>query len=186
DITQLDKGSLVVTRREIKQGPISIDVQFKGNKATGTMTMNGQAKPIAAETGGALFADGAGTEEVLAALPLANGYGGTFCNFDLQKQKVKLMQLKVVGTEKMTGPAGSVDAFKVEVTSADGGTDKSTVWVDRESRKVLKVSATLPELGGATLTMEPGQEARPPDQRGTRWGVFVCRTRPGTYLLSGL
>ena len=54
-------------------------------------------------------------------------------------------------------PAGSIDAFKVEVTSADGGPDKSTVWVDRESRKVLKVSATLPDLGGATLTMEPSK-----------------------------
>src|SRR5262249_15259742 len=152
-----DKGSLVVTRRAIKEGPLSIDVEFKGNKATGTVTINGQAKPIDAETGGALFADGAGTYEAMAALPLADGYGATFRNFDLQTQKVKLMQLKVVGTEKVAGTSGSADAFKIEVTSADGGADKSTVWVDRESRKILKVSATLPQMGGATLTMEPGQ-----------------------------
>jgi dipeptidyl aminopeptidase/acylaminoacyl peptidase len=157
DTTYLDKGSLVVTKRAVRQGPVSIDVEFKGNKASGTMTMNGQAKPIDAETGGALFADGAGTYEAIAALPLAEGYTITFRNFDLQKQKVKLMQIKVVGTDKVSSPSGAVDAFKIEVSSADGGSDRSTVWVGKDSRKILKVSAILPELGGATMTMEPGQ-----------------------------
>jgi dipeptidyl aminopeptidase/acylaminoacyl peptidase len=156
DTTYLDKGSLVVTKRQVKQGPVSIEVEFKGNKATGTMSMNGQATPISAETGGALFADGAGTYLVLAALPLAEGYVTTFRNFDLQRQKVKLMQVKVTGTDKIAGPSGQVDAFKIEITSADGGNDHSTLWVGKESRKVLKLSAVLPEMGGAVLTMEPG------------------------------
>jgi len=156
DATHVDKGSLVVTRREIKQGPLSVDVEFKVDKATGTMTMNGKSKPIAQEIGGALYADGAGAYEAMAALPLAEGYATTFRNFDIQKQKIKLMQLKVVGTEKVSGPAGAIDAFKIEVSSADGGADKSTVWVGRDSRKVLKVSAILPEMGGAVLTIEPG------------------------------
>jgi dienelactone hydrolase len=157
DTTYLDKGSLIVTKREVKQGPVSIAVEFKGNKAIGTMTMNGQARPIDAETGGALFADGAATFQALAALPLAEGYSTTFRNFDLQKQKVKLMQIRVAGTDKIPTPAGPVDSFKIEVTSADGGPDRSTIWVGRQSRRILKVSAILPELGGAVLTMEPGQ-----------------------------
>ena len=156
EITYLDKGSLVVTKRQVKQGPISIDVEFKGNKATGTMTMNGQPTTISAETGGALFADGAGSFQVIASLPLAEGYVTTFRNFDLQKQKVKLMQVKVMGTDKVSSSAGAVDAFKIEITSADGGNDHATLWVGKDSRKILKVSAVLPEMGGAVLTMEPG------------------------------
>jgi hypothetical protein len=115
---------------------------------------NGQDRPIAVDLGGALFADGAGTYEVIGALPLAAGYGVGFRNFDVQKQKVQLKQLKVVGTESVTVPAGTFDAFKVEVTSADNDADKTTVWIARDSRKVLKISAVLTQLNGAILTSE--------------------------------
>jgi dipeptidyl aminopeptidase/acylaminoacyl peptidase len=154
DRSVLEKGSLVLTRRSIKQGPVAIEVEFKENKASGTMNVNGQSRPIAADLGGALFADGAGTHAVLAALPLAAGYTATFRNFDIQTQKVKLMQIKVVGEEKVTVPAGSFDAFKLEVASAEGDGGKTTVWVDKATRKVVKSSATLPQMGGAVVTTE--------------------------------
>lgn len=154
DITILKKGTLVVSKRTIKQGPMSIELSFDDNKATGTMTTGGQSKPVSSDLGGALFADGAGAHAAMAALPLAEGYTTTFRNFDVQKQKVKLMQLKVVGVEKVTVPAGSFDAFKVEVTSAEGDPGKTTVWIARDTRQVVRVSATLPQMGGAVLTSE--------------------------------
>ena len=52
----------------------------------------------------------------------------------MQKQKVKLMQLRVAGSETVTVPAGTFDAFKVELSSADGGPDKSTVWIAKDTR----------------------------------------------------
>jgi len=61
------------------------------------MSMNGQAKPIAVDLGGAVFGDGAGSFDVLATLPLAEGYATSFRNLDLQKQKLELKNLKVVG-----------------------------------------------------------------------------------------
>jgi len=154
DTTWVEKGSLTLIKRSVKQGPAAIDVEFKDNKATGSMNMGGQAKPIAADIGGALFADGAGAYEVLASLPLAEGYTATFRNFDLQKQKAALKQMKVVGAEKVAVPAGSFDAFKLEVTSAEGEPGKTTVWVAKESRKVVKVVAVIPEMNGAVLTSE--------------------------------
>jgi hypothetical protein len=54
----------------------------------------------------------------------------------------------------VTVPAGTFDAYKVEVASADGGADKRTLWVAKDSRKPVKVTAVLPEMGGATLTEE--------------------------------
>ncbi|HEV2668456.1 MAG TPA: S9 family peptidase, partial [Blastocatellia bacterium] len=60
DTTWVEKGSLTLIKRSVKQGPAAIDVEFKNNKASGSMTVGGQAKPIAADLGGALFADGAG------------------------------------------------------------------------------------------------------------------------------
>jgi hypothetical protein len=118
------------------------------------MNINGQTRPIAADLGGSLFADGGGAHMVIAALPLAADYTTTFRNFDMQSQKVKLKQLKVIGAEQITVPAGTFDTFKVEITSAEGEAGKSTLWVTKDTRKVVKTSTTLPQMNGAVLTTE--------------------------------
>ncbi len=153
DTTVIEKGSLVVTKRSIKQGPLTIDVDFKANKVNGAMSVNGQARAITADTGGALFADGAGAYSVVGALPLADGYSATFRNFDLQKQIATLKQLKVISSEKVTVPAGSFDAFKVEITSAEGDPGKTTIWIAKTNRNLIKVVAVVPQ-NGAVITSE--------------------------------
>ena len=154
DKATFDKTTLILQKRNIQQGPVTIDLDFSGNKASGKMTMNGQDKPISADLGGPLFADAPGGNQAIACLPLAEGYSTSFRNFDVQTQKVKLMQLNVPGVEKVTVPAGTFDAFRVELTSADGGADKETLWVAKDSHKVVKLSAVLPSMGGAVFTEE--------------------------------
>ena len=154
DVVTLEKGSLLPTHRSIKQGPVAIELDFKDNKASGTMSMNGQPKPIAVDLGGTLFADGAGAYDVIGALPLAEGYSTGFRNLDIQKQKVGMKQLKVLGSESVTVPAGTFEAFKVEITSADNDVDKTTVWIAKDTRRVLKISAVLAALNGGTITSE--------------------------------
>jgi len=154
DISTIEKGSLLLKRRMIKQGPMSIDMNVTPNKVSGSTTVNGQVTPIDADPGGALFADGAGTFEVIASLPLADGYSLSFRNFDMQKSKPQIKQLKVVGTESVTVPAGTFDAYKVEISAVDNEADKQTVWIDKAGRKVLKISAVIPSLNGAILTSE--------------------------------
>ncbi|HEX6803704.1 MAG TPA: alpha/beta fold hydrolase [Terriglobales bacterium] len=154
DTATLEKGTLVVLKRNIKQGPVVIDLDFAGNKAVGKMSMNGQDRPVNVDLGGPLFADAAGGDQVISCLPLAEGYSTTFRNFDVQTQKVKLLQLTVAGKEQVTVPAGTFDAFRVEIASADGGSDKKTVWVASDSHKVVKVTAVIASMGGATLTQE--------------------------------
>ena len=154
DVSTIEKGSLLLKRRWIKQGPTTIELDVTPDEVTGKTTTNGKVTPLAVDTGGALFADGAGSFEVIASLPLADGYSLSFRNFDLQKQKTQIKQLKVVGTESVTVPAGTFDAYKVEILAADNDADKQTVWIDKASRKVLKLSAVLPSLNGAILTTE--------------------------------
>jgi dipeptidyl aminopeptidase/acylaminoacyl peptidase len=153
DRTVVAKDTLVVRSRSIAQGPMTIDLALKDGKATGEMKMNGQARPIAIEIGGDVFADGAGSSLVLATLPLVEGYSTTYRNLDLRGQKVKAMELKVSGIERVTVPAGTFDAFKVEVSSADDGS-RATHWIAREARKVVKTVAVSPQMGGATITSE--------------------------------
>lgn len=154
DQAVIEKGTLILLKRSIKQGAIEINVEFKDKKATGAMSMNGQSRPITADIGGVIFADGAGTYFVIATLPLAEGYATTFRNFDLQKQKDSIKQLKVVGTEKVTVPAGTFEAFKVEITSAEGDAGKTTVWIAKGSRKHVKTVAVSPQMNGAIITSE--------------------------------
>jgi dipeptidyl aminopeptidase/acylaminoacyl peptidase len=132
DTTILEKGSLTLKKRALEGGD----------------------KPISVDLDGTTFADGAGSNFAIGCLPLAEGYTTAFRNFDLQRQKTKLMQLEVAGSESVTVPAGTFDAFKVELSSADGGPDKSTVWIAKDTRTPVKITTLMVEMGGAILTAE--------------------------------
>ena len=153
DTTMIEKRTLIPRQRHVKQGPVAIDLTYDQTKATGTMMMNGQQKPIQVDLGGPLFADSAGSMQSIAALPLVDGYRTTFRNFDLQSQKPKVMQLSVASSENVTVPAGTFQAYKVDISSIDGA-EKMTMWVAKTSKKTVKYQATMPQMGGATLTAE--------------------------------
>jgi dipeptidyl aminopeptidase/acylaminoacyl peptidase len=154
DTASIAKSSLLVEKRSLKQGAVDIELAFAGDKATGTVSMNGQQQPIAVDLGGPVFADAAGADQVIARLPLAVGYATTFRNFDVQTQKVKLQQLNVAAIENVTVPAGSFESYRVDITSPDGSADKKTLWVAKDSLKVVKVSAVIASMGGAVMTEE--------------------------------
>jgi hypothetical protein len=154
DVTTLDKATLVPRKRSIKQGPAAIELSFEGGKATGTVAMGGEPKAVSVDLSGDLFADGAGAHEAIGALPLADGYSTIFRNFDVRQQKVQLKQAKVAGSENVTVPAGTFEAWKVEIASAEGEPGTTTIWVAKDSRKVVKTVATLPQMGGAVVTAE--------------------------------
>ena len=154
EVAVLDKASLAVLKRTASQGPVSIEIAVKDNKATGSMSMGGEPKAFDVDLGGPLFADGAGSTQVLAVLPLTSGYTTTYRTLDLQRQKARLMQMKVGGPESVTVPAGTFDAVRLDITSAEGDPDKISVWVVPEGRKVVKSTAVMPQMGGATMTSE--------------------------------
>ena len=149
----LDKDTLALRKRTVLQGAATIKLEVAaGGKISGTASMGGAGQPISVDAGGELFADGPGGVQAIATLPLAEGYRTSFRNLDLQTMKVKVMQLAVSGSEQVTVPAGTFDAWKADLTSDDGST--MTIWVDRASRKVAKIVATLPQMNGAKMTAE--------------------------------
>ena len=153
DTSVIEKGSLLPKKRTVKQGPADITLEFGDKAITGSLVMNGQTRAVNLPLEGPLFADGAGAHAVIARLPLAEGYTTAFRNLDLRTQKVEVKQLKVVGRESVTVPAGTFQAWKVDITSAsDGGT--TTLWVVPDTRQVVRIGATLPAMNGAVLTAE--------------------------------
>lgn len=148
----LEKGTLILRKRTITQGPLSIDFDSRDGKLKGEMKMGGQPRPISMDAGGELFADGPGALEVIAALPLAEGYSTRFRNFDAQTQQLKIVQIKVLGSESVTVAAGTFATFKVDVDMTGGAT--ATAWIAKDSHRAVKAIATLPQMNGAVLTME--------------------------------
>ena len=77
DVSTIEKGTLLLKHRLIKQGPMTIEFDVKGNKITGTTALSGPPKPIDVDLGGSYYG-GSAAFEALAALPLAEGYSATF------------------------------------------------------------------------------------------------------------
>ena len=152
DKATYEKTSLAIRSREVSQGPVTINLTFTDEAVSGEMNMAGNQTPIKVELDGGLFADGAGSGRAIAALPLKEGYSTTFRNFDVMRQKVTIKQAKVTGIEDVTVPAGTFKAWKVELASAEGEPGTQTLWVDMESRRVVKTSGAL--ANGALVTSE--------------------------------
>jgi dipeptidyl aminopeptidase/acylaminoacyl peptidase len=154
DTSTVEKGTLVPLKRVVKQGPVTIDLTFGGGKVTGTMAMGADPKPVSVDLGGPVFADGSAEIVSIACLPLAEGFQTVFRNFDVQKQKPALTKVKVVGVEDVIVPAGTFASWKVETSSAEDEPGRTTLWIDKASRKVVKTSSTLPQMAGAVMTTE--------------------------------
>lgn len=154
DEALVEKRTLLVKRRSVRQGAMSVDLAFDDVKATGKVSVGGQEKIVAIDLPGPLFADGAGANDVLARLPLAAGYVATFRNLDVQRQKVGLKQIKVNGSESITVPAGTFETWKAEVSSAEGEPGVTTLWIDTKSRRVVKILSTRPQ-GTITAELQP-------------------------------
>jgi hypothetical protein len=154
DTAIVEKGSLLIHNRKVQQGPMSLDLTYQGPKVTGNMSMSGKDRPISIDLGGPAFADAAGAPFVIGCLGLKEGYSTAYRNFDLQKQKAKILELRVTGSEKVTVPAGSFDAFRVEVINQDNSAEKTTYWIAKDTRSAVKIAAAMPQMGGATMTAE--------------------------------
>ena len=149
------KGSLELVSREVKQGPATINMDISADMISGSMDMGGNNTPIEQELESPLFADGGGSNQVMAQLPLEEGYTTYFRNYDMQSLKVKTFKLEVVGTEEVSVPAGTFTAHKVEITSAEGDPGSRTLWVANDgSRRMVKMEAIIPQMNGAVLTSE--------------------------------
>ena len=154
DSAALEKGTLVMLSRSMNEGGSKVDLEFDAGKVTGTLKMDGKKSAIDMAIGGPVFGEGPGYAQVIACLPLAEGYSAEFRNFDIQKQKPRAMRLEVARSEEVEVPAGTFDCFRVELTSAEGGPERSTVWVSKKERQAVKLAMIMTELGGARLEAE--------------------------------
>jgi hypothetical protein len=154
DETTVEKKTLIIRRRLFHSGDNVADLQFAGHRVTGTVFDGEETKKVDADLGCVIFADGGGSEDVMAALPLAKGYTTEFRNFNVGSLQVKKLQLRVTDSETVTVPAGTFDTWMVLITSLDGMSDTYGLYVDKRTHRVVKMGLSIPNMGDALAIAE--------------------------------
>jgi hypothetical protein len=69
--------------------------------------------------------------------------------------KVKMMNLRIVGSENITIGGKSFDTFKVEIKPQEGEEGSSTLWIAKDVRRIVRMENKLPaQMGGGIVTSE--------------------------------
>ncbi len=158
DTFYLDYQSLVPIHRSVVQGMTTVTIDYDDTGITGQIVAGPQTVPVSAKLDAPVLGDGGALDLALISLPLEVGFETIFRTFDLMSQKVIARHMKVVDVEFIEVPAGTFEAFKLEIVPIEGDTGKRTVWVALdETRSVLKSIDILPPMmggGSATSVLE--------------------------------
>jgi len=145
-VQSLEKDTLIVRTLSLnhfaKPGrawPIIINLNVTDDRVAGTSNRTtGHDQRVAIDLNGPVFGDEAGLVATVGCLPLAERYQTAFRDYDFQKEKERMWQLKVVGSDRVTVAAGTFESYQVELTSADGGPDKAIIWIAKNSHTPVK------------------------------------------------
>jgi len=154
DESQIELKTLKCLHRNVKQGPVTLDLNYTKEAVTGSMDMgNGKTNPINVKLENPIVIDGAGSDLVIARLPLKHDESTIIEMLDIQTSQVKRYELKLAGTEKITVPAGSFDTFKITMNQVDGG-EKTTFWISSSDKNMIRTEAIVPQMGNAKMVAE--------------------------------
>lgn len=137
-------AGLKTLSRSFSQGPMSLSANYQDGKIE--VNLADQKNTI--EYQGALLCDGPGMEAILQALPLTEGFSLAVNVADLPSMKVEAMLLKVVGTESVDG----MNYLKVTLSGIENPAQKTTLWLEPQTKMTIKSEQVLPQMGNAVLT----------------------------------
>lgn len=150
----LEPVTLKCLMRMMKQGPATVEMNYSDAEVNGHIDMgNGQKKPMTIKLERPIAVDGAGADLVLARVPFKENETVTMETVDVMTAQIKKYEVKLIGTEKITVPAGSFDTYIISMNQIDGG-EKSTFWISSSDKKMIKTEAILPQMGNAKMTVE--------------------------------
>ena len=155
DTVTLARADLRPVSRRVAQGPARIAFDYTDDRVTGQIEAQGQTVPVDAALAAPLAVEGSSLYLGLGTLPLAEGYRAQFAGFDSQTLQPVTYTVEVTGSEAVEVPAGTFDAWVVQLTQGDGsGGGNGTLWVSRERPGVVVQSEVGlgPQMGGGTAT----------------------------------
>ena len=148
DRMRIKASSLIPLTREMVQGPVNINVEYREDMVEGTLNTGMNEIPVSIALTGPLFAEGPGQALMLATLPLTEGYTTVFRNADLAGMTEKMFRINVKG-ETLDG---GEQTWRMDIVAADGSPGSTTVWIEQGTYTVLQYEQSVPQLGGAIIT----------------------------------
>jgi dipeptidyl aminopeptidase/acylaminoacyl peptidase len=153
DVYYLDTADLGPLRREVRQGPVSVDIDFSDETVTGLIDMGGRETPIDVTLDAPVLGTDAALEAVLCQLPLESGYITAVRTFDPRSQKVRVFSFEVTGEETIEVEAGTFETWVTTMTALDDHGGDGTIWISK-SKPGFKVRSEflLPaQMGGGSI-----------------------------------
>lgn len=144
----VDRKTLLPIKRTIKQGMADIKISFWENKIEGLISAGPQQIPINSNLDSPVLTDGTGTDLAISSLELKENMNFRIQQFDLQAGKPKNINVKVTGSEMVELNKKIFDTFKVELKPEEDGQGASILWIDKQTRRVLKSEMSLPAMMG--------------------------------------
>lgn len=132
--------------RLVEQMGQNISMKFNEN----SIQIDAMGKNIDLELEGAYFTDGPGMDLMISGLPLEKGYQLAFLMPDAMNMKVKEVFLNVLNEEKID----EKETWKVTIISVENNKDKTTLWIDKATKKALKTEQIVPAMGNAIMTLK--------------------------------
>jgi len=147
--------SLLPLYRGVEQGGAKVTMNYSETAVKGMIAMGPQEMPVDTQLDAPVFGDGAGLDLAVACLPLAPQYKTSLRYFDLLSQQVKVYVVEVTGIEDVTVPAGTFEAYKIELRPMGTEPGGGTVFVDTKTRYQVRATMQLPAMaGGGSVTSE--------------------------------
>ncbi len=147
--------SMLPLYRGAEQGGAVITMNYSETAVKGMIAMGPQEMPVDTELEAPVFGDGTALDLVVSCLPLAPKYKTSLRYFDLLSQQVKVYVVEVTGIEDVTVPAGTFEAFKIELRPMGNEPGGGTVFVDMKTRYQVRATMQLPAMaGGGSVTSE--------------------------------
>jgi hypothetical protein len=143
DVFILDATTLAPLSREATEGESRLALTFDGSAVEGSLRLGSRDVPIAVALDVPVMADTSALEWVMTGWPLAEGYAATAHTFDALARRVRRWSFGVAGSESVTVPAGTFDAYKIQMLPTDGSLGLATLWVSKDPPRHLVRSETV-------------------------------------------
>ncbi|MFB6279653.1 MAG: alpha/beta fold hydrolase [Salinibacter sp.] len=114
----MDRSTLRPVSRH-QRGPLTMDVTYTDTSASGTVKVRGRSTSISKTFDRPTLAGGSHDLIALGTMPLKPGFSTSLQVFSPRQQTVRTANFEVTGTKTVTTPAGSFEAYVVDVTVGD-------------------------------------------------------------------
>lgn len=133
--------------------PVKRNIEQMGQEITleyhpGKVAINAMNNEMEIAFTGAFMSDGSGFDQIIAGMPLKEGYEISFHVADLTTMKSKQVIMHVEGKEQVNDK----DCWKVSLTSVENKNDKSTYWINKKDHCAEQIVSVVPAMGNATVT----------------------------------